>query len=338
MSAEPALLALQHGGADFAGRHYRGPGQCRPAKPATGNAVPGTSLTGIRKARLRNETGSYLTPPALVGCLLESTLGPLGGETPRANDPEARLPGIAVCDPACGARAFLERAARMLAWYLAIYRAGTSARIQDQLPSVRRHVAAQMIRGVDSSPLTVDLRHLVTAATGYIPRLPYLYLAHHLECGNAPARRNPRGARQRYPRAAASKPLDGDAPVLTCRGPAPESRRARGIAERAAGRCCQRIRSAAGRDGPSRRPHAARSAPRARKRAAAAWCAALAWPHVPGGPPAVTTGTLLHLAGGGTLAPRAESMLAVLTGQYQFFHWHLEHPGVIRLAARAEAA
>ena len=52
----------------------------------------------------------------------------------------------------------------------------------------------------------------------------------------------------------------------------------------------------------------------------------------------MTTGTLLHLAAGGQLAPDAESMLAELTRQYQFFHWHLEYPGIFRPPARAEAA
>lgn len=46
------------------------------------------------------------------------------------------------------------------------------------------------------------------------------------------------------------------------------------------------------------------------------------------------------LAGGaaGALAPCAERMFADLTRQYQFFHWLLEHTGVSRQAARAEAA
>ncbi len=340
-----AILALQHAGVDFAGRHYRGPGQCRPAKPATGDAGRGTPLNGIRRAHLRKETGPYFTPPALVDCLLESTLGPLGGEAPRANDPEARLPEIAVCDPACGARTFLARAARMLAWYLAMHRAGASGRIQDQLPAVRRHVTAQLIRGVDISPLTVDPSHLVTAATGYIPGLPNLYLAHHLKCGNAPLGVTHAVLAKGIP-AAAYKPLDGDVPVLTAetrrRNRAEHEALLNGLpaaAASASGPLLAAIARAAARTlSEAHRARESTSEVRLAKRVADAWCAAFVWPHVPGGPPAVTTGTLLHLAGGGTLASCAERMLADLTRQYQFFHWRLEHPGVFRPAARAEAA
>jgi len=62
------------------------------------------------------------------------------------------------------------------------------------------------------------------------------------------------------------------------------------------------------------------------------------WPHAPGGPDPITTGTLPHLAAGGRLAPEAEGTLASLARDHQYFHWHLEFPGVFRLPGYGEAA
>lgn len=341
-----AILALQHAGVDFAGRHYRGPGQCRPAKPATGDAGRGTPLNGIRRAYLRKETGPYFTPPALVDCLLESTLGPLGGEAPRARmtqRPGSRRSPCAT-PHAERERSWREpRACSPGTWPCT--GPGPLAGSRILLPSVRRHVTAQLIRGVDISPLTVDPSHLVTAATGYIPGLPNLYLAHHLKCGNAPLGVTHAVLAKGIPDAA-YKPLDGDVPVLTA-----ETRRRNraeheallnrlpAAAASASGPLLAAIARAAARTlSEAHRALESTSEVRLAKRVADAWCAAFVWPHVPGGPPAVTTGTLLHLAGGRTLAPCAERMLADLTRQYQFFHWRLEHPGVFRPAARAEAA
>ena len=194
---------------------------------AAGDAGPAAPAGTGHKKYLRKKTGSYFTPAALVDQLLETTVGPLAGEALRAADPETRLLEITVCDPACGAGAFLVRAARLIAWYLAMYRAGISGRIEDELPAARRQVAAQLIHGVDISPLAVDLSRLVTAATGYIPGQPNMYLAHHLKCGNGLLGATPALLARGIPDAA-YKPLEGDDPAL-----AAEARR-RNRAEREA--------------------------------------------------------------------------------------------------------
>jgi hypothetical protein len=135
-----ALLARQPGGIGFAGRHWCTGQPCgrHPETDARDRALrhrdPGARY-------LRKKTGSYYTPPELIHQLMSTTLVPLlfealtadGGKrrrpligagggtyytTPQAvpAGPEQALRTLTVCDPACGAGAFLVAAARLIAW------------------------------------------------------------------------------------------------------------------------------------------------------------------------------------------------------------------------------
>jgi N-6 DNA Methylase len=164
-------------------------------------------------SQLRKSTGSYYTPAALVDCLLDSTLQPLIDGALQADDPERALLEITVCDPACGGGVFLVRAARRIAWHLAMYRAGITGSIAGELPAARYEVATRLIHGVDISPLAVDTCRLMTAATAYIPGVPNPRLDHHIKCGNALLGATPALLAQGIPDAA-FQPLPGDDPAV----------------------------------------------------------------------------------------------------------------------------
>jgi N-6 DNA Methylase len=166
-----------------------------------------TAASGLRKT-----TGSYYTPAELVDCLLDTALQPLIDDALQAGDPERALLEITVCDPACGGGVFLVRAARRIAWYLAMYRAGNTASVDGELPAARHKVAATLIHGVDTNPLAVDTCRLVVAATAYIPGVPNPPLEHHIKCGNALLGATPALLAQGIPDAA-FQPLPGDDPV-----------------------------------------------------------------------------------------------------------------------------
>lgn len=330
-----ALLAALPGGIDFAGRHWRA------AQPSTRHpeaAAAAASRAAPAGQFLRKSTGSYYTPPELIAELLKSSLMPQVAEALTAADPEKALAEVTVCDPACGAGAFLVAAARLLSWYSAMTRAGREGSISAELPAARRQVVTGLIHGVDISPLATDITRLVLSAQAYVPGLPNPYLGHRVKCGNSLIGAQP-GLMARGIPDGAYKPLPGDDPALAA------AARKRNKAERDA--WLRGPRAAGPR--PPAPPLAAmaragewtsagqahrelENSPEVRlaKRVADAWCAAFVWPHAPGGPEPVTTGTLLHLATGGPLAPDAEDTLDSLRRQYQFFHWHLEFPGVFR--------
>lgn len=356
-------LARLPGGIDFAGRHWCTGQPCaRHPEPGSQPAPPAAPP----EQRLRKSTGSYYTAPELIAELLSSSLPPqihqaltADGTTrtrplistgtgthytePRREPAvaEQALAELTVCDPACGAGAFLVAAARLLSWYVAMYRAGRDGSIDAELPAARRDVVTQ-IYGVDLSPLAVDLTRLVLAAEAAVPGRPTPYLGYNVKCGNSLIGTTPALLAQGIPDGA-YKPLPGDDPQLAA------AARRRNKAERdawrnglpAAGprpepRPIAALARAAEWTSPEQAHRELENSPEVRraKRIADAWCAAFMWPHEPDGPGPVTTGTLLHLAAGGTLEPDAEDTLAALARQHQFFHWHLEFPGVFRAPER----
>jgi len=354
-------LARQPGGVDFAGRHWCAGQPCSRHPQAAAREAPRPRACGTH--HLRKRTGSYYTPPELTRELMGTTLEPMvlealtadGGLRDRplvgagagarytaphamAATPEEALWNLTVCDPACGAGAFLVAATRLIAWHVAMYRAGRHGSIEAGLPAARREVATRLIHGVDSSPLAVDITRLLLAAEAHVPGLPNPYLSHHVKCGNALLGVTPALLAKGIPDGA-YKPLEGDDPKLAA------TARKRNAAERDA--WLNGPRDAAAQRGPQPLAALARAGQWASpgqahrelegspevllaKRVADAWCAAFMWPHVPGGPEPVTTGTLLRLAKGGEMAADAEETLARLAREYQFFHWHLEFPGIFR--------
>ncbi len=107
-------------------------------------ALDGGALRLAPAARGRRASGSFYTPAPLVRWLLDAALTPALAEATEAGG--AALHALRVCDPSCGAGAFLLPAARRLA----------AARDPDgAAPDTLLRVVSDCIYGVDLDPLAV---------------------------------------------------------------------------------------------------------------------------------------------------------------------------------------
>ncbi|MGL5062913.1 MAG: N-6 DNA methylase, partial [Microcoleus sp.] len=105
----------------------------------------------------RKTTGSYYTPPALVGLLIESALNPIIEEKVRScasapSSASAALLTLKICDPACGSGHFLLAAARRIGRELANIRSEGAQPTPEQLRVAVRDVIQNCIYGVDLNP------------------------------------------------------------------------------------------------------------------------------------------------------------------------------------------
>ncbi|MGC9528768.1 MAG: Eco57I restriction-modification methylase domain-containing protein [Limnospira sp.] len=149
----------------------------------------------------RKTTGSYYTPPALVGQLIESALEPVIAQrlqeienhqtspTPHSPLPtpsrEEVLLSLKICDPACGSGHFLLAAARRLGKELARVRTGEAQPGPEPLRQAIRDVIQHCIYGVDLNPLAVDLCKVALWIEGFCRGLPLNFLDHRIKCGNS---------------------------------------------------------------------------------------------------------------------------------------------------------
>lgn len=155
----------------------------------------------------RKRTGTYYTPRVLVEQLIKTTLIPVIDRACAADDPEAAVSALTVCDPACGAGAFLVAALQHMARRLASIRADTAAEDID-------HAAADLARqmyGVDLNPLAVDFTRLTVSAAAAAPGRPNPALADRIKCGNALIGATPKLLRDGLPDGAFTA-VEGDDP------------------------------------------------------------------------------------------------------------------------------
>jgi len=96
----------------------------------------------------RRASGAFYTPADVVDFLLDRTLDPLLDAASSAEDPEAALLALRVCDPACGAGVFLLAAARRIAVRLA------EARGDGDAARATADVVRACMFGADSDPVT----------------------------------------------------------------------------------------------------------------------------------------------------------------------------------------
>lgn len=140
----------------------------------------------------RKTTGSYYTPPELVGQLIKSALEPviadclkaLGPNTTQEGQEEALLK-LKICDPACGSGHFLLAAARRIGKELARVRTGETQPGQEPLRLAIRDVIQHCIYGVDLNPLAVDLCKVALWLEGLCCGLSLNFLDHRIKCGNS---------------------------------------------------------------------------------------------------------------------------------------------------------
>ncbi len=139
----------------------------------------------------RKASGSYYTPKALVGAVIEEALAPLieerlgGASTPE--EKEAALLSIRVVDPAMGSGAFLIGALERLAEALAEVwvESGRYAGVAEALPEARHRVAERCLYGVDLNPMAVELAKLSIWIASAARGRPLSFLDHHLKVGNS---------------------------------------------------------------------------------------------------------------------------------------------------------
>ncbi|WP_199249942.1 DNA methyltransferase [[Phormidium] sp. ETS-05] len=164
----------------------------------------------------RKTTGSYYTPPELVGQLIKSALEPVieaklrnyakgldgaeaqlrtsggaeaqlrtsGGAEAQLRTEEALL-SLKICDPACGSGHFLLAAARRIGKELARVRTGEAQPGPEPLRQAIRDVIQHCIYGVDLNPLAVDLCKVALWIEGFCRGLPLNFLDHRIKCGNS---------------------------------------------------------------------------------------------------------------------------------------------------------
>ncbi|AFZ11466.1 putative type II DNA modification enzyme [Crinalium epipsammum PCC 9333] len=145
----------------------------------------------------RKTTGSFYTPPELVGLLIKSALEPVieaklqSALVPQKPPTEAKsaqetaLLSLKVVDPACGSGHFLLAAARRIGKELARIRTGEAQPGIEPLKQAIRDVIQHCIYGVDLNPLAVDLCKVALWIEGFCRGLPLNFLDHRIKCGNS---------------------------------------------------------------------------------------------------------------------------------------------------------
>jgi hypothetical protein len=140
----------------------------------------------------RKTTGSYYTPPELVGQLIKSALEPVIADRLEALGKAATLPqqeqallSLKICDPACGSGHFLLAAARRVGKELARVRTGETQPGPEPLRVAIRDVIQHCVYGVDLNPLAVDLCKVALWLEGLCRGLSLNFLDHRIKCGNS---------------------------------------------------------------------------------------------------------------------------------------------------------
>ncbi|MBE9001429.1 restriction endonuclease [Nostoc sp. LEGE 12447] len=152
----------------------------------------------------RKTTGSYYTPPQLVGQLIKTALEPVIEEKLRSTKEKLRnaesntsttlsnhqelekaLLDLKIVDPACGSGHFLLAAARRVGKELAKIRTGEAEPGSEPLKLAIRDVIQNCIYGVDLNPLSVDLCKVALWIEGFSRGFPLNFLDHRIKCGNS---------------------------------------------------------------------------------------------------------------------------------------------------------
>jgi hypothetical protein len=303
----------------------------------------------------RRETGSYYTPTSLVECLLESTLDPLLDDACKAVTPEDRVTamlGITVCDPACGSGHFLVAAARRIAKRIAAEETGEPEPSNKAIRTALRRVVGRCIYGVDINPMAVELTKVSLWMETVDPGKPLAFLDTNIRVGNALLGTTPALLSEGLPDKAFTA-LEGDDRKIVAALKKQNAKESSGqgdlfsqegilvsnaaLAKRAASIADMLPESL--EDLHTRQRRLAQDLTTSeelhrQKLLADAWCAAFVQPKTEDTrETAITQATLELLAADADFANRArvEADTRALTGQYRFFHWHIEFPHLFRV-------
>ncbi|MEV4867685.1 Eco57I restriction-modification methylase domain-containing protein [Streptomyces syringium] len=317
-----------------------------------------------RAGNERKKTGSYYTPSSLVEVLLDSTLDPVLDEAQKRGEQKAARAGqvdaadvvadellsLKVCDPACGSGHFLVAAARRIAKRVAAVREGTPEPTADGVRHALHEAIARCVYGVDLNPMAVDLAKVSLWMEALEPGKALGFLDAHIKLGNGLIGATPALLRGGIPdeafkvvegddKAVASQWLrrnkDEHRGVVTLDAAIEESVSVTNVAFAAELRDLvdssptdnvAQVRALARRY----RAWLESSERRDALHVANAWCAAFMWEKTKAAPPPVTERVFRSLAspaGKGALQGTHHEIVR-LSGEYHFFHWHLEFPEV----------
>jgi hypothetical protein len=310
----------------------------------------------------RKETGSYYTPTSLVECLLDSALDPLLDEACKAGTPEERvaaLLNLTVCDPACGSGHFLVAAARRIAKRIASEETGEPEPPEVVIRAALRQVAGRCIYGVDVNPMAAELAKVSLWLEALEAGKPLSFLDQNIRVGNSLLGVTPALVEVGLPDAAFT-PIEGDdrkvAAALKKQNAAERSGQhdlfspsGIPVSNAALAKRADQIIHTLPDSLEDLHIHQQRQAfelaasaeLRQQKLLADAWCAAFVQPKSAATrTTAITQATLECFAtGASTLeSAAAEELVAGLTRQYRFFHWHLEFPHIFRVGNGAIGA
>jgi Eco57I restriction-modification methylase len=299
----------------------------------------------------RKTTGSYYTPSPLVDSLLDTALDPLLDEAVKADDPEAALLGLTVCDPACGSGHFLVAAARRIARRLAAVRTDDAEPPEERVREALREVVSRCIYGVDVNALAAELAKVSLWLEAVEPGKPLPFLDAKIKVGNSLLGVTPALLAKGVPDDV-FKPLTGDDRAITTalrrRNKAEREQPGQGelfdpgtihIDTAAISRWAEKVahhddttiaavhrRMAAweAMEGSAKLAHA--------RLLADAWCAAFTWPKTRDAPPAVTQRVLTRLdQDPNAVSEATRKEIEQLAAHYHFFHWYLEFPEIFRV-------
>lgn len=295
----------------------------------------------------RKTTGSYYTPTSLIENLLDTALDPVLDQAEKgtaiAEDREAALLALTVCDPACGSGHFLVAAARRIAKRLAAVRTGDPEPPPAVIRTALREVIGSCIYGVDLNPLAAELAKVSLWLEAMEPGKPLAFLDAQIKVGNALIGATPKLLDEGLPQEA-FKPLQGDDKKVAQRLAKENKKEAGGektlfetdeaksnnadLAAAAEKLIGARLSLAAiHTQERRRREYVDSQAFRRAKEHADAWCAAFVWPKTVAGVSCPTNATLEDLRE----HPAPEHLAAEidrLATEYGFFHWHLEFPHI----------
>jgi hypothetical protein len=303
----------------------------------------------------RKETGSYYTPTSLVDCLLDSALDPLLDDACVKATHEERISellDITVCDPACGSGHFLVAAARRIAKRIAAEETAESEPPEAEVRRALRRVVGRCIYGVDVNPMATELARVSLWLEALEPGKPLSYLDENIRVGNSLLGVTPALLADGLPDEA-FKPIEGDDRKVAAALKRQNAAERQGqhdlfspagipvtnaaLAKRAAELAHVLPESLEDLHIHQQRQAAelAKSSERrTQKLLADAWCAAFVQPKSEETRATAITQAALERFGAGsdTLDLAAtDDLVADLTRQYRFFHWHVEFPHIFRV-------
>jgi hypothetical protein len=316
--------------------------------PAVDSDRAGRPVFQLVSGSERKTTGSYYTPPELVGELIKSALEPVIAQRldscKTADAKRKALLSIRVCDPACGSGHFLLAAARRLGKELARVQTGEDEPAPERVREAVREVVAHCIYGVDKNPLAVDLCRVALWLESHAAAKPLTFLDHRIRCGDSLVGVFDLSVLEKGIPDKAFDPLEGDdkshARELARRNRDERAGRLMLFDERVElglGALASRSRliDAIADDSPEaiRRKKQEYQRRRAdpewqkRKKACDLWAAAFFQPLRPDHP-AVTTSALREQLAGRPPNPRVLGLAEAISSAQRFFHWPLEFPEV----------